>query len=526
MTRSSSKLFESVKDFDVKYLLSLALVVTAATAFAADPAQLAERIDAQLEKAWQRASIYPAKTVDDATFLRRVYLDLVGRIPTVAETQAFLDDTQPNKRVRLTEQLIASGGYARHFATVWRRIWVPQTDTQEFARLTNEFEAWAAVRLRDNVPYDKLVEEMLLAARSRQANSAQDLQTAVNPIGFQAASLFRAENLAANTTRAFLGLNLDCAQCHDHPFSRWTRDQFWETAAFFAAPQMDAASKRDVLEVKIPETEKLRRPKLLNDHVPEFPTSLAADTGRKELSKWIIERENPYFARNAVNRLWANFFGRGLVEPLDDLSEDNPSSHPELHQELADAFVASGYDLKFLTQALVQTRAYQLSTISSGTTPPELRLFERMPIRGLTGEQLYDSLVVAAGLPTVRKDLLSVNEGNRREQFAAQLHIERAVDAERSIVQALTLMNGTLVQELTKPETSPLLGAATDSPFLTTAEKVEMLFYGALNRRPTAEETKTLLTYVTSKDDGRTEQAALADVLWVLLNSSEFNTNH
>ncbi|WP_254513477.1 DUF1549 and DUF1553 domain-containing protein [Anatilimnocola floriformis] len=503
------------------------LVLIASSVRAADPAQLAERIDAELAKGWQRAGVQPAKGVDDGTFLRRVYLDLVGRIPTVAETQAFLDDAQPNKRARLTEQLINSGGYARHFATVWRRIWVPQTDTQEFARLSNEFEAWAAVRLRDNVSYDKLVEELLLASRTRQANSAQDLQQAVNPIGFQAASLFRAENLAANTTRAFLGLNLDCAQCHDHPFSRWTRNQFWETAAFFAAPQMDAESKRDVLEVKIPETEKVMRPKLLNDRVPEFPTSIAPDSGRKELSKWIIERENPYFARNAVNRLWANFFGYGLVEPLDDLSDDNPSSNPELHQALADAFVASGYDLKFLTQALVQTRAYQLSTISSGTTPPpELRLFERMPVRGLSGEQLYDSLVVAAALPSVRKDLLSGREGNRREQFASLLHIERAVAAERSIVQSLTLMNGTLVQELTKSETSPLLAAATDSPFLSTAEKVEMLFYGALNRRPTADETKTLLTYVTSKDDDRTETAALADVLWVLLNSSEFNTNH
>lgn len=492
-----------------------------------DPAQLAAKIDAQLAESWQRAGVQPAAVVDDATFLRRAYLDLVGRIPTVAETQRFLDDARPDKRLQLTDDLINSGGHARHFATVWRRIWVPQTDTQEFARLTNAFEAWAAVRIRDNVPYDKLVEELLLAARGRTTNAAQDPQQAVSAIGFQAASLFRAENLAANTTRAFLGLNLDCAQCHDHPFSRWTRDQFWETAAFFAAPQTAAAGEMAILEVKIPETEKVRRPKLLTNEVPKFPDAIAADSGRKAISKWIIDRENPYFARNAVNRLWAQFYGRGLVEPLDDLSDDNPSSHPLLHQELAAAFVASNYDLKFLTRALVQTKAYQLGTLSSGTAPPEeLRLFEKMPIRGLTGEQLYDSLVVAAGLPTVRKDLLSSNEGNRREQFAAQLHIERPVDAERSIVQALTLMNGTLIQELTTPDKSPLLAAATDSPFLNTGEKIDMLFFGALNRKPTPDESQVLLKYVASGGEERPERAGLADVLWVLLNSSEFNTNH
>ncbi len=492
-----------------------------------DPAQLAAKIDAQLAEGWRRAGVQPAAVVDDAIFLRRIYLDLVGRIPTVAETQRFLEDARPDKRLQLTEELINSGGHARHFATVWRRIWVPQTDTQEFARLTNDFEAWAAVRLRDNVPYDKLVEELLLATRARPTNAAQDPQHAVSAIGFQAASLFRAENLAANTTRAFLGLNLDCAQCHDHPFSRWTRDQFWETAAFFVAPQAATAGEMAYLEVKIPETEKTLRPKLLNDEVPKFSTPLAADTGRKAISKWIIDRENPYFARNAVNRLWAQFFGRGLVEPLDDLSDDNPSSHPQLHQDLAAAFVASNYDLKFLTRAMVQTRAYQLGTLSSGTAPPEgMRIFERMPVRGLTGEQLYDSLVVAAGLPTVRKDLLSHNEENRREQFATQLHIERAVDAERSIVQALTLMNGTLIQELTTPDKSPLLAAAADSPFLSTNEKIEMLFFGALNRKPTTDESQVLLKYVASGGEDRPERAGLADVLWVLLNSSEFNTNH
>jgi len=397
--------------------------------------------------------------------------------------------------------------------------------------LTGDFEAWAAIRIRENSPYDKMVQELLLAARNKPVTKQQP-EDEVNPIGFLAASLFRPENLAANSTRAFLGLNLDCAQCHDHPFSRWTRDQFWETAAFFAAPQPMADSQVSILEVKIPETDRRLRPKLLDNETPDWPEHLETSTGPKKLAAWITEKDNPYFARNAVNRMWAQFFGRGLIEPLDDISEENPSSQPELHQELADAFVASGFNLKYLTRALVQTRAYQLSTVNNGPAPPaELHLFEKMPVRGLTGEQLYDSMVVAAGLPTVRNDLLSSSEANQRQQFTTLLHVERVVDAERSIVQALTLMNGELSRELTTPEKTPILAAAADSPFLTPTEKVEMLFFAALNRRPNASETKQLLDYVAGKEltkegEQRTEQAALADVFWVLLNSSEFNTNH
>lgn len=505
----------------------LLLTCAVAVSQSPDPTALAAKIDQHLVEAWNRGGVKPAEVVDDATFLRRAYLDLVGRIPTVAETQAFLDDNRANKRSDLIEQLVASGGHARHFATVWRRIWVPQADTQEFARLTADFEAWAAVRIRDNVPYDRLVEEILLASRQAGTRRDQVATIKVTPIGFQAASLFRAENLAANTTRAFLGLNLDCAQCHDHPFSRWTRDQFWETAAFFTTPQATPESQRLILEIKVPETERRLRPKLLDNQEPNWPEVIEASTGPKSLADWIVDKRNPYFARNAVNRMWAQFFGHGLVEPLDDISDDNPAALPALHQELADAFVASNYDLKFLTKALVSTRAYQLSTVAAGAPPPvELRLFERMPVRGLSGEQLYDSMVVAAGLPTVRNDLLSANEVNRREQFTTQMHVERAVDAERSIVQALTLMNGEMSRELTTPQKSPLLAAAADSPFLSGREKVNMLFFAALNRRPTKAESDQLEGYVAAGGQDRPERAALADVLWVLLNCSEFSTNH
>ncbi|MBN9118115.1 MAG: DUF1549 domain-containing protein [Planctomycetes bacterium] len=484
-----------------------------------DPAKLAARIDDRLGAEWKRAGAKPAPLVDDATFLRRASLDLVGRVPTAAEVRAFLADTAADKRARLVAQLIDSGGHTRHMATFWRRTWVPQADTPEFARLADDFEAWVAARVQENVPYDRVVRELLTQP------GAAGRRGAVSPVGFFAASESKPENLAANATRSFLGVNLDCAQCHNHPFARWTRDQFWQTAAFFAAPKTGDGGKAMPPELTIPNTKRALSPELLDGTAVKWPEVLASDTGRKLLTDWLTAKDNPYFARNAVNRLWAHVYGTALVEPLDDLSGDggNTGYHAELLKELADAFAASGFDLKYITRALVLTKAYQLSAVTPDATDP--RLFARMPIRGLTGEQLYDSLRTAAGLPPERADTgrgLGL-EGRRR--FAAQFHVERPVMAERSITQALSMMNGRLITDLTDPAKNPTLGGVASAPFLDTKGKVETLFLAALGRKPTAKEAKTMVEYVEGVTESDRDRA-LGDVFWALVNSSEFNTNH
>lgn len=273
---------------------------------------------------------------------------MVGRIPTAAEVRAFIEDRGANKRAELVHRLLGSGGHARHWAAVWRREWIPQSP----AAGGGEVESWIASRLRDNAPFDRVVRELLTAQAVRTPESA--------PQTFLVASEFKPENLAANTTRAFLGINLDCAQCHNHPFARWTRDQFWETAAFFARPRAGAAA----LELAVPGARtKVVRPRLLSDENIAWPAAIEPDTGRAVLATWVTRKDNPYFARNAVNRVWAQLFGSGLVEPLGDLSGDNPARHPELLDELAKAFADSGFDLKCLVAALTQTRAYQLSSV-------------------------------------------------------------------------------------------------------------------------------------------------------------------
>lgn len=507
-------------------LLALALALAFAVrwspmARAGEPSaveKLSALIDSRLAAGWAEAGVRRASPVDDATFLRRASLDLIGRIPTVAEAREFLSapDDPPGKRAALIKRLVESGGHTRHMATFWRRTWLPQADTSEFARLSDDFEAWTALRMREAAPYDRVVRELLTLDEADSARPGL-----VSPSGFFAASEHKPENLAANATRVFLGVNLDCAQCHNHPFARWTRNQFWQTAAFFApAGDGDSGPPR----LKIPNSEKSLAPALLDGSTVRWPESPSPPrgTGRRLLANWMVAKDNPYFARNAVNRLWAHLYGRALVEPLDDLSGEgsNLGDHAELLEELADAFAASGYDLKSLTLALALTEAYQSSAANPDEGPTEGRLFNGMAIRGLTGEQLYDSLRTAAGLPPERDDTGRGQGREDRKRFAAQFHVERPVDAERSITQALSMMNGRLTTDLGDPANNPTLAGVVEAPFLDTAGKIDTLFLAVLGRRPREEESKVSIAYV---EEGGT---ALGDLFWALVNTTEFSTNH
>ncbi|AMV25715.1 hypothetical protein VT84_15060 [Gemmata sp. SH-PL17] len=509
---------------------ALILVVAPGITSAAppDPAALAARVDKHLATGWAGANTKPADTADDATFVRRVYLDLVGRIPTVAEARAFIEDKATDKRAKLIDKLVASGGYTRHAATFWRRIWIPQADTPQFARLADGFEEWLAARLAEDARYDAIVRELLVAP------TAQRPRRGYRPEGGQAAQTFftasesKPENLAANTARAFLGVNLDCAQCHDHPFAKWTREQFWETAAFFTPPVPAADGKPVRLELAIPGTKRSVTAAVLTGTPRTMPAELSPTSGSKVLADWVTEKDNPFFAKNAVNRLWADLFGTGLVEPLDDLGGENAPSHPELLDDLGRAFADSNYDLKYLTKALVLTKAYQLSSVAPAgrSSSSDAKLFARMPVRGLTGEQLYDSLRVASGLPVERDDLDPLNALRERKSFAAQFHTERAATAQRSIIQSLALMNGSTTRALTDPTKTPALAATADAPFLDTRGKVEALFLAALGRKPTERELAGFVKHVESGGSHKNASKALADVFWALLNSGEFNTNH
>jgi hypothetical protein len=498
-------------------------------------AQLTALIDAQLAAAWARDNVTPAEPADDAEFLRRLSLDVVGKIPAVAELQEFLDDPAADKRATAVQRMIARGAHAQHFANTWRGLVLAGAAENIEAQInTPQFETWLRLRFAVNMPYDRLVSELLTAPiEAPQPGAANNARRAVpSPVAFYQANEQKPEQIAASASRIFLGVQVQCAQCHDHPFTHWTRKEFWSLAAFFDAapgaprPKPPSGSANAIL---IPETQIVVEPAFLDGKQPDW----AGGGGKRELlSRWITETDNPYFARAAVNRMWEHFLGRGFVNPVDDLDKTNPPSHPELFDAMARQFALHQFDLNYLIRAITATRAYQLSSRTSGAAEEDLSRFARMPLRRMTSDQLFASIVQATGFREERRaaqrgvvlpDLTSA-AAEFRNRFADQA-VPRT-EAETSILQALALMNGKLVSDATDLEKSETLVAVVEAPFLSHAERVEALFLATLSRKPSDEEAAALVGHVESGGPAKDPKKALADVFWALLNSAEFALNH
>jgi hypothetical protein len=504
---------------------------------------LSEKIDLRIAERWTEAKVTPAPLADDAEFLRRVYIDLAGRIPSVAEARAFLADNRADKRARLVEQLLAGPGYATHFTNVWRALLIPEANNNFLVRLQQGgFEGWVKQQVVRNAGYDQMVRDLLTAPVGGGVGALALFGNGDStPLAFYSAKEFKAENLAAGTARVFLGVSVECAQCHHHPFADWKREQFWGFAAFFSGIRsqqlmdflLPAAEEPNKRELAIPGTEKVVQAKFLDDTEPDWTPKRGT---RATLAEWVTSADNPYFSRAAVNRLWAYFLGTGLIEPVDEMvgSASTPS-HPELVDLLAKEFAAHKFDVKFLIRAITSTRAYQRTSARAHKSQDDPTLFARMPLRGLTAEQLFDSVALATGYRDSGggDDLLSgILGGNRsaRSEFLTKFTAsERAVEAQTSILQALTFMNGKVIADATSLRRSETLAAVVDAPFASTAERLETLYLATLSRRPSAKELDRAVRFVRDAMKDASPAAygdALSDVFWALLNSAEFRLNH
>jgi hypothetical protein len=515
-------------------------------ASSADALAAAARIDELLAARWAKAEIQPAARTDDAEFCRRIYLDLAGRIPAVAEVRAFLADKSPDKRSRLVDTLLDGPRYVTHFKTVWRSIMLPETNSSFQGRfLTPAFEEWLKKQLAANARYDDMARELLTLPINNNANRLVfgPNQGEPTPAAYYLAKEVKPENLAAGTARLFLGVRLECAQCHNHPFATWKREQFWSYAAFFSGLQSttrddfivstgDSASKR---EITIPGSDKVVQAVFLDGKVPQWKDNVSS---RKTLADWVTAADNPYFARATVNRLWFNFFGTGLVDPVDEMvGAETIDSAPEVLNALAKEFVAHRYDLKYLVRVIVNTRAYQLTSTKPDQTTDDPHQFARMAVRGMTAEQLYDSVTQATGyadqVPAGPRNFF--NNGSPRDEFLARFasQSERPTESQTSILQALSLMNGRIVSDATSLERSETLAAVLDAPFLDTTGRIETLYLATLARQPRPKETARLAKFIEatvaaapSADGDKAYKQAVADVLWALLNNGEFILNH
>jgi hypothetical protein len=513
-----------------------------------DAQALAARIDELVAQRWAAVKVEPAPRADDAEFLRRAYLDLAGRIPSVAEARTFLADTRPDKRQQLVERQLASPGYVAHFTNVWRALLLPEVSTNIQVRIALPgFQAWVRQQLAGNVGYDRMVRELLTApvtGGGPQLAVRAGAQGEPSPAAFYLAKEVKPENLAAATSRLFLGVKLECAQCHNHPFASWKRDQFWTYAAFFAGlqarqqgnrfnPRPEDLAKR---ELTVPGTERVVKARFLDGSEPKWQDGVAA---RATLAEWMTAKDNPYFARAAANRMWAYFFGTGLVEPVDEMvGTEHAASHPELLDELAGQFAAHDFDLKFLIRAITASRAYQLTSAAAHKDQEDPTLFARMALKGLTAEQLFDSVAQATGFQesgparNPRAAVLGGGGGAARTAFLAKFanEGEKPTETQTSVLQALTLMNGRVIADATSLERSETLAAVVDAPFLNTPRRIEALYLAALSRPPRPTELARLVKYVDGGGAGdakaKSYDLALADVFWALLNSSEFILNH
>ncbi|MGP0062152.1 MAG: DUF1549 domain-containing protein [Isosphaeraceae bacterium] len=490
-----------------------------------DARTLTARIDAVLAARWAEAKVRPAAVADDGEFLRRVSLDLIGKVPTAAEARDFLDDPSQGKRLALVERLLDSPAYTTRATEIWRRLLLPEADTEDVARqVAGNFEVWLRRKVIEDAGYDRIVREILTAKLNNQDANAAVGRLVPSPVSYYTAKENKPENLAAGVARVFLGIRLECAQCHNHPFASWKREQFWSLAAFFAdvTPQgaenainvrrdMNAAPRR---ELTIPGTKKVVKASHLDGSTPAWRPR--ADT-REILAEWVTAPGNPYLARAVVNRVWARFFGLGLVEPVDDLESAFGSELSGLLDELAGQFRAHGYNLKFLIRVLTATRAYNLSSMANqpeSSTP----MFAAMPVRGLSPVQLFDSLTQATGAEP------GAARARFLELFASR--DERPVEAETTIIQALTFMNGSYIDGATNPETAQVLGAIVKAPYLDTPGRIETLYLATLTRRPRPDELALLVPFVERRKTEEERAKALADIFWAILNGPEFHLNH
>jgi hypothetical protein len=358
------------------------------------------------------------------------------------------------------------------------------------------------------------------------------------PLLFYSAAKLDADQLAARTARVFLGMRLDCAQCHDDPFEPWTQQDFWSYAAFFARisrPQAALESVSTVMRVRDIDRGEVMMPDSKDPVAPKFldgsplDDSPASTARRKQLALWLTGPENPYFARAAANRVWAHLFGRGIVDPVDGFGKRNPPRSPELLDLLAAQFIGREFNFRDLFRMIALTKAYQLSSGAESDDPLRHDWFAQMNVKMLTAEQVYDCITVASMLGDAGSSSIAIARvGNsNRDEFLQQFKtlVGRPTEYQGGIPQALTLMNGTLISGATDLARGGLL-KSLEAPFFTDDERIEVLYLATLSRRPTDTEWALLRDYVKNRDPNTSVREPLADILWAVLNSAEFTMNH
>jgi hypothetical protein len=483
-----------------------------------------ELVGAKLNK----LRILPSEICTDEEFLRRVTLDITGTLPTEEEYHAFMADSSADKRAKLVDRLLERKEFAEIWAMKWSELLMVKSSNDVSYKSMYLYSTWLTDKIAKNTPINQLVTEIL------SASGGTFKEPATNFYQIERDTLKVSENVA----QVFMGIRTQCAQCHNHPFDRWTQNEYYAFAAFFAQiGRKEGEDYRETIvfnrgsgEVNHPLTRKPMKPKFLGGPEPDLKPG---DDRREALAKWISSTDNPFFATSVANRVWAHFFGTGIVEPVDDIRISNPASNPELFKALGDKLVSYNYDFKQLVRDICNSEAYQRSTVRNETNEADERNFAHGNVRRIPAEQLLDVICQVTGTQEKFRGLplgaraVQIADGRTSNYFLTTFgrsprETVCACEAktEPTLSQALHMLNGNtiggkitqgkLVQEWLKEGKTP-------------EEIITLIYIRSLTRQPTAEEMNRLMALVKESPN---VEAGLIDTFWAVLNSREFLFNH
>jgi hypothetical protein len=481
-------------------------------------------------------NILPSDLCTDQEFIRRAYLDVCGVLPTPEETRKFFDSKDAQKRAKLIDELLERPEYADLWTLKWSDVFRSTRKTVQ-VKGTFVFQKWMHGHIEKNTPFDQVVHDVIASGGSTFANPpANYYRIARDP-----------QNLAETTAQLFFGIRMQCAKCHNHPFERWTQDDYYSLAAFFARVKQrkdtiepgDKTGKEGAEVIYVeragditqPRTGKLMPPKFLGGPVAE----VAPGKDRREaLAKWMTSANNPFLPKSVVNRVWYHLMGKGIVDPVDDFRDSNPSANDDLLDALAKDFVEHKFDVKFVIRTVMNSRTYQLSARTNNFNKDDNKYFSHAVTKLHSAEQLFDALCYVtdvpekfAGFPLGTRSV-QLPDGEINHPFlktfgqpARELACECEREGDSNLAQALQLINGPAVNDRLRNATNRIgkLIAAKK----TDAEILNELFLVTLTRPPTDSEVSAMLGHVSAQVDKR---KAWEDVHWALINSKEFLFRH
>ncbi len=481
--------------------------------------------------------IPPSRLCDDATFLRRVSIDIAGTLPTEEQVRTFLADTDPEKRNKLIDRLLDSPEYADHFANKWNMVLRNKKRQNEDLDGTYAFYQWIWDSLYDNKPYDQFVSEVITASGDPE----------VDPTVIWYREVGQTNEQVEDVAQLFLGIRIQCARCHHHPFEKWSQNDYYSFSAFFSrigkknlavgednrAREKRIVHNEGVAQSQNPRSGQQMKPAGLGSPALDVPPERDP---RVYLAEWMSAPDNPFFARALVNRYWKHFFDRGIVEPEDDMRETNPPSNPELLAGLAKSFVDSGFDLKQLVRTICQSSTYQLSSLPNEYNLKDKQNFSRYYPKRLSAEVLYDAFHQVTdttqgygGLPPGTR-ALQIRDVSTAPYFLkvfGQPQADTACECERSmeanLAQSLHLLNSSEVQGKISSGSGRAAKLAQNKE-RPHEEKLRELYRWVYAREPDTEELSIAQAHLDKHADN--PQIAYEDIVWALVNTKEFLFNH